>query len=332
MQWGNTSGSIEDIDKVAITLIDFIKEHRYTSKWDAMILKAIRSLGNLNVEMSVPILIEALIYDNPALNREAAKALSKVVGPKISTDHILEAFVKNDMKYLGKYANALQWINENSIVEEELETSLVSGTPERQEAARKLLYKIGGPEAFHILRARKTISDEYIKIIKDIEDKIHGHFETTIKEARKGFKVTVRMDIVVFILGISLLAFSAYMAFVNSGTLENWAGISITSGGGVLAVVYGTLVAEPRNRVQKAVLNLMYYKVVFLAYLTQLHQVNQAYTRLILEEKKIESKEIKDYHDLIKKIMIAAITKLNIKDKEKIEKNDKKKSDKKSIF
>jgi hypothetical protein len=90
-----------------------------------------------------------------------------------------------------------------------------------------------------------------------------------------------------------------------------------TTGTGAVGVIYGTLVAKPRNRVKESVKNLMYLKVVFLAYLRQLHQIDQAYTRLLLEKEKLSPGDIISYSEMIKTTMLTATEKLNIKSEDK---------------
>ena len=79
-----------------------------------------------------------------------------------------------------------------------------------------------------------------------------------------------------------------------------WAGVG---GIGVLGVVYGLLIANPRQRVREAVDHLMKIKIIFLAYLRRLHQTDQAYTRLLLDSDKITAEQLKAYSDIVGAIM-----------------------------
>jgi hypothetical protein len=71
------------------------------------------------------------------------------------------------------------------------------------------------------------------------------------------------------------------------------------------------LIAKPRQKVQEAVDHLMYLKVVFLAYLRQLHQVDQAYTRHLLEdEKSMAPEDVDKFSGMVEKTMKNAVQQL----------------------
>jgi hypothetical protein len=86
----------------------------------------------------------------------------------------------------------------------------------------------------------------------------------------------------------------------------------VTGGLGVLGVVCGTLIAKPRQQVDAAVNRLMYMKIVFLAYVRQLHQADQAYTRRLLEEGALTAEEIRTFSAMNEKIMRSAVSQLPI--------------------
>lgn len=134
--------------------------------------------------------------------------------------------------------------------------------------------------------------------MKESEEKIRNLFESSIKEARSGFKLASMMDTVEFFLGGSLIAISAGLVLSKSGILDDWAGIGLTGGGSVLGVVYGILIAKPRKQVRESVDHLMSLKLIFLAYLRQLNQTDQAYTRRLLENKPLTSQEVREFSEM----------------------------------
>ena len=77
----------------------------------------------------------------------------------------------------------------------------------------------------------------------------------------------------------------------------------MSSGMGVLGVVYGVLIANPRKQVRESVDHLMRIKMVFLAYLRRLHQIDQAYTRQLLEEKPMTAEEVQGFSDIVGRIL-----------------------------
>lgn len=96
------------------------------------------------------------------------------------------------------------------------------------------------------------------------------------------------------------------------GDLNGWASVGLTGGTGVLGVLYGTLIAKPRQKVQEAVDHLMYLKVVFLAHLRQLYQADQAYTRhLIEDEKGMAPEDVDKFSGMVERTMMNAVRQLN---------------------
>src|SRR5438132_1389730 len=82
---------------------------------------AITGLGNLKVESSGPLLIEELADDNPAIVREAARSMEKILGLGVCVIRVVEAASKSGAAGTDAYGRALRWLNREAIAEE-LET------------------------------------------------------------------------------------------------------------------------------------------------------------------------------------------------------------------
>jgi hypothetical protein len=115
------------------------------------------------------------------------------------------------------------------------------------------------------------------------------------------------MDLAVFCIGMSFLIASALAALLKTGDLAVWAGVGSA---GVLGVLYSLLIKNPRRQVREAVDHLMRVKIMFLAYLRQLHQTDQAYTRLLLSGDRVTAEQLKDYTDIVGTIMERTATQL----------------------
>ncbi|VVB94616.1 HEAT repeats [uncultured archaeon] len=297
-------------ERAARALVSFIETKRSSAYWDGMRTQALIALGNLSVESTAPLLIDELSDDNPAIVREAAQALEKVVGIKVATARIVEAAIKAGSDNIERFASALRWMDRDSIPEE-LETIMTSGPPDQQEAAQVLLREIGGAAAFQKLRARTKVMEKYVEVMENSEKKVRELFETSIQEARSGFKLVTFMNEVVFFLGVSLIVISVVLAVSNGGTLDNWAGLGLTSGGGVLGIIYSTFFSKPCRQVQKATDHLMHLKVIFLAYLRQLHQIDQAYARRLLDDKQLTPKEVAEFSENVERTLNITVEKLS---------------------
>jgi HEAT repeat protein len=288
---GRVSSQSPYAEKVAGTLTNFVSRYRRAPSKDGLRAVALTVLGKLKVRSSSSILIQELTDSNPAIVREAARALEKVSGTRIAVARIIEVASESNPDYLEGFARALRWMNYNSVVQE-LEAVMISGSGRQQEIARTILSEMGGITALEKLRASSDVTKTYMKALSDAEAKIRNLFETSLKEARIGFTLATLMDITVFIIGVVLVVLSARQALLNEGNLDDWVGVGLTGATGVLGVIYGILIAKPRQKVRESVDHLMYLKIIFLAYLRQLHQVDQAYTRRLLDD------ETPTYHDI----------------------------------
>lgn len=248
----------------------------------------ILGLGDLKARQSVETLLADLTDSNPSIAQAAAVSLERILGTEAAVSRILETASEAkrqqaDMsRTMRLYASALRTMDEKKVVER-LETAAVSDV-EDQELARLLLVEVGGMHAFQSLRVLTSAVKNYQEALRQAEQAIRTQFEATLREARGDFAVALGMDIIVFVLGIVLLSVSAAQA-VGGGAQSTaaWVGVAATGGTGVLGILYGTLVAEPRVQVQQAVDHMMKLKVIFLGYLRQLHQIDQLYTRRMLE-------------------------------------------------
>jgi HEAT repeat protein len=274
---------------------------------DSMRAGAVIGLGNLKVESAAPLLIEELADDNPSVVREAARAAEKILGLKVLVLRVVEAASKRAAADgMDCYGRALRWLNREAAAEE-LAALMGSGTAAQQDVARVLLSELGGAVAYEKLRARTDSMKQYGEILEKTEEKVRELFEASVREAQNGFHLAVVMDAVVFFLGVLLVAGSAGFALFSSGDLSTWAGVGLSGGVGVLGVVYGVLISNPRRQVRESVDHLLRVKMVFLAYLRRLHQADQAYTRRLLDDERISVQEMTGFSDVVQHIMDDAV-------------------------
>ncbi|MGE0665329.1 MAG: hypothetical protein AB7O49_02120 [Sphingomonadales bacterium] len=269
---------------------------------DGMRTGAITGLGNLRVESAAPLLVEELADDNPAIVREAARALERILGLGVAVTRVTEAAARSDEGGMIAYGRALRWLNRDAVAEE-LEALMGAGAPRQQEAARALLSELGGAVAFQKLRARADVMKQYSDVLEKAEEKIRLLFEASVIEAQHGFRLAVIMDVAVFAVGVLLLVGSACYALWAQGDIASWAGVGLAGGTGVLGMVYGVLIANPRKQVRESVDHLMRVKMVFLAYLRRLHQADQAYARRLLDDKPVTVEEVLGFSNAVGGIM-----------------------------
>ena len=303
---GQTPPTSSRADRAARSLGLFVATVRPYPRFDEMRARALVSLGNLQVESSTPVLIEELTDEHPAIVREAARAMVKVLGERTAAARVVETALKAGRDRVAAYAAALRWMHTPSVVDE-IEAAMVSGPAEHQISARTLLSEIGGAAAMQKLMARTRSTDQYTAALQQAETRISELFETSIRDARKGFLLASIMDAIVFAIGVLLIGGSGLAILVRGQALDSWAGVGLTGGTGVLGVIYGILIARPRKQVREAVDHLMYLKIVFLGYLRQLHQTDQAYTRRLLEDEPMLPEEVGKFSLMVGETMAQAV-------------------------
>jgi hypothetical protein len=306
---GRLSPENQYADTAAQCLANFLIRHRWPM-YESMRAKALIGLGQLCVERTAPVLIEELFDDSPAIVQEAARTLERVVGIRTAIARLLEVSQRLGPEAVTKFANALRWMDRTAVVEG-LEAVILTTSDAQQQFARELLSEVGGQYAFQKLRARTDAATKYAGALEQAEEKIRTLFETSIHEAQSGFRTATRMDITVFVLGIVLIGVSAGLLLMGNQTLDTWAGVGITGGAGVLSILYTLFVARPRDQVRDAVDHLMYLKVVFLGYLRQLHQSDQAFTRRLLDEERLPAAEVREFAEMVGTTMGGAIAQLS---------------------
>ena len=293
----------------ALALIDFVQKWRDFTGRDAMRAIALLGLGKLKAATAEPTLLAQLTDSNPTIVREAARSLESVLGSSVAVRRVLEKALGEDDETVKAYADALRQLENRTAVATALSELMVSGSAEHQKCCYILLSEVGGAEALQKLRMRNDLMSQYQSFLKSTEDKIETLFDKSLTEAQRGFRMALSMDLAVFLVGLSLLIASAVLALFKQGNLSGWAGISAGTGGaaGILGTLYGLFVAKPREQVARAVNHLMSLKVVFLAYLRQLFQSDQAYVRYILEGTTVSPEDLDRFAQRIASGMNTAI-------------------------
>jgi HEAT repeat protein len=306
----NSAASIDPAEEAAESLVRFIERNRRNPLQDGTRVKALRVLGELKVEKSEHTLLEELIDENPAVARAAAGALENILGARRAVGKVLEDAVEHGSaspNTLRAYANALRWMQSQTDIAEELEAQMGSSVLANQETARQLLAEIGGPFAFQKLAAMKRSIEQFTAMLSRTEESVRKTFEDSIEKAKLGFRYATIMDWSVFIVGLALLGVSGALVLRSEGDLTNWVAPLATGGLGVMGILYTNLVLQPRRQIRDAVQELMRLQVLYMGYVRQLTEIDQAYTRMLLEDEKIDPDTVARYSGIIEAQMRKAL-------------------------
>lgn len=321
---------IKKKEDIAHLLFRFLKVFRnYNDRvWNLMIIKILSCLRKYRQILCNNIIIDdlhsELLHDNHNIVTSACKTLHKFYQINNATNMILEGASKEVMK-MGSTANSstiialsnsLKWMNnKDTAVLEALEDRMYRGETETiRTLAQKLISEMGGANAIKKLEVRKMLKDSYSDRISKAQKDVENMFHTTIIDAKRGFNISMIMEILLFICGLSLIMVSGYMAVFNGAqSSKHWIGTASTGGGGFLGILYSLFVSKPREKVKENVTHLMFLKIIFLGYLRELNQVDQCFNHYILDEKSIICPEhISIFNGNIDTIMTHCLQLLNM--------------------
>ena len=310
---------LKTIAQLLWKLLNNLRQYR-GSCWDELRAKTMHCMHHLDKFIKFVRLddLQDEIDDiNPRVVRQACLTLTKFNGLAKATQFICIAASKDRMDADTHYlilSNALKWLaigkQRNKKVVETLEDQMHRGTTlEIKDSARRLLAEMGGYTAIQKLSHRESMKERYAKEIKIAQDKVEKMFQESMHDARLGFQLALIMDSIVFLFGVAMLAASGIIA-VTTDSVSVWAGVGISGGSGSAAVLYTLFVGKPREKVKEATNHMMKLKMVFLGYLRELSQMDQTFSRRLLDEDPIEESEIKFYTDNLHRIMHRALNEL----------------------
>ncbi len=307
---GNVARGTSESIAAALALQQLIERQRDYQFWEVFRIRAIESLGRLGQKSAVPLLVEELADYNPAVAREAALALEAIVGPRTAAQRVLESLAERGDRYRPRLARGLREMRDGESVVAELESLMLTSDTLNQQRAQLLLSEMGGMAAFEKLRNRAKSTEHHLALLERADQRLQERFDETIRDARRGFHIVIGMDVVIFAIGVALIVAALALALSGDAPLDSLSTI-LTGSSGVLAMAYGRFVAKPREQVERSTQYLNALKAVFLGYLRQLHQVDQAYTLRVMENKPLTADETHAFNELIEQTMDRAVQKVS---------------------
>ena len=97
---------------------------------------------------------------------------------------------------------------------------------------------------------------------------------------------------------------------IMSNEEDNWAGVGISSGTGFLSVVYSLFINKPSRKIRKNTNHLMRLKVIFLGYLRELTQMDQSFSKNLMDNDNISQYTWEGYVTKIKGSMTNSLNAL----------------------
>jgi hypothetical protein len=311
-----------DFDVICLSLLKYLNclNHIESGPWLEVKLKVIKIIKIYSDDiknLTISNLDNLLLSSNFHIVTNAFKVLEKSSGLKFAIKSIISSFNTIYQDSLNKeekfiiISNAFKWLNrsDNRILQE-LENVMNSCNISEQEIARRLMMEIGGQIAMKKIGAREQLKKEYFNLMNEAQVSINNMFDKSMKEAKRGFNIAMTMDVMIFLIGFVLMSVSGFMAILNNDT-DNWIGIGAAGGTGVVTVLFSMFYSKPRQQVKENVNHLMYIKIIFLAYLRQLNQMDQAFSQKMIESDEIKETELTYFKNNIEKTMTNTVITLN---------------------
>jgi hypothetical protein len=308
-----------DFESVCISLLKYVNGLNHVSEhgpWICLknkILSVLEKYTNDVENLSINNLNNLLSNPNYDTILKSFKILETSLGLDSALRSIIQNFNNTYHDYINKdeylilTSNALKWLNrkDNRILNK-LEEVMNGYKHEEQEMARKLMVEIGGKSAMRRLGAREQLKKKYYETMDVAQEKVNKMFESSMKEAKRGFTVAMTMDVMVFLIGFVLMSVSGFMAVFNNDA-SNWVGIGASGGTGVMSILFSMFYSKPRQQVKDNVNHLMNLKVIFLAYLRELNQLDQSFSQKMIESDVLTENDISFFKQKLNESMSEAV-------------------------
>ena len=259
---------------------------------------------------------EELVSFDVLVSYEACKTLLCIFGIEPGLKIIIKILTEEskntelERKIMNiSYSLKILSLKDNEILNKLDDILAYSNDHTQKNIIRILLTEMGGFSAINKIKDNQSMREKYIDMTTTAQTKIESMFHKSITDAKKAFKISLWMNISIFTLGISLLAASGFSAIINNDE-QNWAATGLSSGTGFLSVVYSLFVNKPSRKIRKNTNHLMRLKVIFLGYLRELSQMDQSFSKNLLEVENIEKEELDGYIGQINSCMSNALESL----------------------
>lgn len=313
-EWKGTLGDLQiNLYYKIIKLLTITRSYssRIWNEIKLQLLKSIRAYNRTTGKKIIDELREEILHTDIGVVFEACKTLKSVFDIDSSLQIIIEVLNDESIKnitfpeqkiFAVAYSLKILSLKETNLVNVLQELEQKYNDYNKKTIIRKLFTEMGGMAAIRKSQQNADIREKYMQITSKAQEKVETMFHKSINDAKKAFKVSLYMNIVVFFVGISLLASSGIIAISNEDQ-DNWAGVGLSSGTGFLSVVYSLFINKPSRKIRKNTNHLMRLKVIFLGYLRELTQMDQSFSKNLLDQDNISQKELQSYVTKIKNSM-----------------------------
>ena len=275
------------------------------------LLKSLRLYNRTTGKRIVDELKEELLDSDISIVFEACKTLKSIFDIGVCLKIIIDVLYSESVKNVYFADKKIFAISYSLKILSQKETNLVNILQELEQSyddydkkniIRKLFTEMGGMQAIRKSQQNADIREKYMNMTSAAQTKVEDMFHKSIDDAKKAFKISICMNIIVFLVGIVLISSSGIIA-ISQNNGDNWAGVGVSSGTGFLSVVYSLFINKPSRKIRKNTNHLMRLKVIFLGYLRELTQMDQSFSKNLIDNDNISQDTLDCYVDKIKASM-----------------------------
>ena len=245
-------------------------------------LAAVQSLRRLSYSETQEDLVIGLNDENAEVRVQAADALSVLLksgAARVIVQHML----KEEMPpgKLTHLIEALRRIDPSRAKSTEaLSKELDSEDKERAQRADDILVELGGWEAVQRVNQRRKTLEALRGSLEKSEAAVTDAFKSTMLQANRNFYFAMSVNIIIVMVGISLVVLALIHLVQNPDQLESWV---LAGGSGVFGVIVGFYFNNSRKNGRDDLATLVNITVIFQGFLRRLKQIDAAFEKSYME-------------------------------------------------
>jgi hypothetical protein len=252
-------------------------------------LKAVRSLARLRHPESQEDLVQALDDENGEVRIQASEALKSLLkGDAVAAiaQHALREGIGEES--LAHLVDALRRIDRDRSTEE-LSKELSGEDRRRAQVAERILLELGGWAAVQRLGTRRNTLEALDRLLAQSEEAMRDTFQDTIRQARRNFYFAMGVNVLVVLVGLSLIVLAMMQLMQKPEKLEDWI---VPGAGGVFGVIINMAFNNPRRNAREDLSSLMNVNVIFYGFLSRLKEIDATFKHVYMESVSFGTEEM----------------------------------------
>lgn len=276
--------------KASPVFIRYLEKEELRTAMYITLVEGLSNLPNAKDDRSVEALLQAVCHENASVSITATNALVRLFRRPDAALKIARYGVQQaDPDKYNRIADALRVIGDKGAIDY---LRSLQNDPAQGPVAHAFLEQVGGQYAVDaLINHRISALSDANKRVQQFDEQALTIFTDTVAEAKRGFKISIGMSVVIFAMGVILILAALLQGLhMYSKSLDGtpptvaFAVIPFLTGGAGLASILTMFYRGPLERVERAVANLVQTEIAFLGYIRQVTQISAMFEREYLKE------------------------------------------------